>query len=90
MPRRKNIYVEKHHIDDTEVVVDNRDLTTTMLQYEDRPRTAYVIDTRFALWIVENALENADVPERLYKEHVAVLERLLNASEKAREEEEEE
>jgi hypothetical protein len=49
-----------HYIDNTGARTDNRDLTTTVVQYENS-KHEYVVDTRFALWIVENALENADV-----------------------------
>jgi hypothetical protein len=68
-----------HYIDNTGARTDNRDLTTTVVQYENS-KHEYVVDTRFALWIVENALENADVPEELYKGHVETLNDLLNGS----------
>jgi len=45
------------YIDDTNVEIDNRDLRTTNVQYEGR-RERFIIDTRFALSLVENALEN--------------------------------
>ena len=71
-----------YYIDDTDVSIDNRDLRTTELTYKDVPSQLFIVDTRFALQIVEDALENA-MTARAYKDtgaekHIAALYALLN------------
>jgi hypothetical protein len=70
-----------YYIDDTGVETDNRDLRTTELRYEDIPNTTFTIDTRFALEIVTNALENSEFPEDTWRTHANVLLAMLNKEE---------
>jgi len=70
--------VRHYYIDDTDVTSDNRDVFTTELTYKDEPEALFIVDTRFALWLVENALENADRLGPLHKMCLKFLEDALN------------
>jgi len=61
--------MKNFYIDDTGVEVDNRDIRTTVLRYEDEPDYSFTVDIRFVLWLVFNALDNAyeELPERVVK-----------------------
>ena len=50
--------VNKTYIDDTDVELDNRDICTTELYYKDLPNDIFVVDVRFALQIVADAIQN--------------------------------
>lgn len=64
------------YIDDTDVTIDNLERTTTELTYEGSTEV-YSVDTRFALELVRNALENANELDEAYMPHVNVLMDLL-------------
>jgi len=68
-----------YYIDDTDVTMDNRDISETILTYKDLPGIEFVVGVRFALEIVKNALENQH--EELSVETTAfdILERALGA-----------
>ena len=79
LPRAPEVRAD-FYVDDTDVEIDNRDLRTTNIQYGGSG-LRFIVDTRFALSLVENALENA-MPGEQYQDvarsHIAALYRLLN------------
>lgn len=68
------------YIDDTDVVIDNRNSHTTEIKYKDEPDVIYSVDTRFAAYIALNALEN--LPEEMITDKVKEAIRALEGYDK--------
>jgi hypothetical protein len=65
------------YIDDTDVEIDNRDLTWTDLRYKDQPDILVSVDLRFALELIKNAIENHHDELSIETTALDVLERAL-------------